>query len=110
MSEFCPRCGNARVGAFRFCRQCRFDYDVVAPEPTAVAQPIDQPVSRRPVRGRLTGRQWLGTGAAIFVGLAVLGSLMNPKGSTAGTAAAATPMSTSRIAAVSPTPAPSYWA
>jgi hypothetical protein len=41
--EFCPRCGTPRLGAFRFCRSCQFDYDglpasqpvpsVIAPNP-----------------------------------------------------------------------------
>ena len=26
-SQFCPQCGTARLGAFRFCRNCRFDFD-----------------------------------------------------------------------------------
>jgi hypothetical protein len=26
-TEFCPKCGNARIGAFRFCRSCGFDFE-----------------------------------------------------------------------------------
>lgn len=26
-SRFCPQCGNARTGAFRFCRTCGFDFE-----------------------------------------------------------------------------------
>ena len=26
-SQFCPQCGTPRLGNFRFCRSCRFDYD-----------------------------------------------------------------------------------
>lgn len=34
--SFCPRCGTARIGGFRFCRSCAFDYDAApAPEPGA---------------------------------------------------------------------------
>jgi hypothetical protein len=33
----CPRCGESRTGAFRFCRLCGFDYD--GAEPTNVADP-----------------------------------------------------------------------
>ena len=29
-SAFCPRCGTPRVGAFRFCRSCQFDFDDIA--------------------------------------------------------------------------------
>lgn len=46
-TDFCPRCGEARVGSFRFCRNCRFDFDDLplagsgpmrpAPRPTPVA-------------------------------------------------------------------------
>lgn len=25
--EFCPRCGSRRIGAFRFCRGCGFDFE-----------------------------------------------------------------------------------
>ena len=26
-STFCPTCGTRRVGAFRYCRSCQFDFD-----------------------------------------------------------------------------------
>ena len=29
--EFCPQCGTARVGQFRFCRSCQFDFDTLTP-------------------------------------------------------------------------------
>ena len=29
-SSFCPKCGTPRVGAFRFCRSCQFDFDEIA--------------------------------------------------------------------------------
>lgn len=32
-SEFCPSCGNPRVGAFQFCRSCGYDFEAL--EPTA---------------------------------------------------------------------------
>jgi hypothetical protein len=34
---FCPRCGTPRVGAFRFCTKCQYDFD--AP-PEAQAEPL----------------------------------------------------------------------
>ena len=40
--EFCPQCGNARVGQFRFCRTCQFDFDTLGAAPAAVA-PIGPP-------------------------------------------------------------------
>jgi hypothetical protein len=47
MAEFCPRCGNARTGAFRFCRSCAFDFDEApldqaTPPPSAPRPPILQ--------------------------------------------------------------------
>lgn len=30
-AEFCPRCGRARLGSFRFCRHCGFDFDTASP-------------------------------------------------------------------------------
>ena len=35
-SDWCPNCGTARTGSFRFCRSCGFDYDPAqAVAPTA---------------------------------------------------------------------------
>ena len=43
-SSFCPRCRTPRVGAFRFCRSCMFDFDDLAPEAgDAAASPTPQP-------------------------------------------------------------------
>jgi hypothetical protein len=43
----CPRCGTRRVGAFRFCRSCGFDFDLVpathAPVPPIVSQRALEP-------------------------------------------------------------------
>ena len=38
MQEFCPRCGNARTGSFRFCRACQLDFDLLPPVPDEGAQ------------------------------------------------------------------------
>jgi hypothetical protein len=43
-TEFCPRCGLPRTGAFRFCRACQFDFDS-APLPVAVTSAVPGPVS-----------------------------------------------------------------
>jgi hypothetical protein len=43
-TEYCPRCGAARIGSFRYCRSCQFDFEsspdaqppqVAAPPPAA---------------------------------------------------------------------------
>ena len=43
-SPYCPMCGTKRTGAFRFCRSCRLDFDLLpgdvpafAPEPSVTA-------------------------------------------------------------------------
>ena len=112
MEEFCPRCGAARIGAFRFCRQCRFDFDGAAPENPALAQLPTSPIARRPVASRMSRRQWFGAGAAIIVGLAVVGSLASPAVPVTG--AGATGGAFRDIAAATTSapasPAPSYWA
>lgn len=49
-AEFCPRCGRARTGAFRFCRDCGFDFDTAtatARMPVPSATP-DSPMSPAP--------------------------------------------------------------
>lgn len=110
MSEFCPQCGDARVGAFRFCRQCRFDFDAgAAPTPATTPSPTPaQPVPTRSPVSRMTGRRWLGVGAAIVVGLALVGNLNKPSGPTAG--AAPTPAPTVRVADAAVTPTVTPWA
>jgi len=35
-ASFCPACGTPRVGAFRFCRSCQFDFDAL----TGLAGPV----------------------------------------------------------------------
>jgi hypothetical protein len=49
--EFCPQCGQARTGAFRFCRSCGLDYDALAMRPTvAPAAAAAQPQAARPAQ------------------------------------------------------------
>ena len=46
-AEFCPRCSAPRVGSFRFCRSCQFDFDeapVERPVPPSW-QVVDRPAS-----------------------------------------------------------------
>jgi hypothetical protein len=42
-STFCPTCGTRRVGAFRFCRSCGFDFDAFP----AIHAPVQPIVSQR---------------------------------------------------------------
>jgi hypothetical protein len=50
---FCPRCGEPRIGAFRFCLKCQYDFDsppasqITSASPTsaAVQAPIDRPLA-----------------------------------------------------------------
>ena len=46
-SGFCPRCGETRVGAFRFCRKCGLDFD----SPEAAAPPALLVTPPRPSPG-----------------------------------------------------------
>jgi len=44
--EFCPRCGTARVGSFRYCRSCGFDFDAEGSSaPDATAPPTGKAAS-----------------------------------------------------------------
>jgi hypothetical protein len=39
-SPYCPTCGTKRLGAFRFCRSCRLDFDQLPDEtPTFAPEP-----------------------------------------------------------------------
>ncbi len=33
-TSYCPTCGTSRVGAFRWCRSCQFDFDAIASRPS----------------------------------------------------------------------------
>ncbi len=95
MSEFCPRCGTARLGAFRFCRHCRFDFEAPDagaatvssfPSPSGV-EPATPP--RAPIsvvgRSRLTSRRLAGTGAVAAVAVILIASLTSGARPTAST-------------------------
>ena len=65
----CLRCGARRVGAFRFCLSCRFDFDLFpaihapvppivsqcAPEPDATSTPDGRDVAKSAARSSLGG-------------------------------------------------------
>jgi hypothetical protein len=58
-TTFCPKCGTRRVGAFRFCRSCGFDFDIDwaihAPIPPADSQrPLEPDAMPTPERKDLT--------------------------------------------------------
>ena len=94
--EFCPKCGDARIGAFRFCRSCGHDHDDFEAEPASTAEPsgwIPAP------RGRPTLRH-VAIGVAIVLGL---GALSNVAGG--GTGAPIATSLASQAADASPTEA-----
>lgn len=43
-SEFCPRCGQPRVGSLRFCRSCGFDFDAPRSQEEQTTPPPQAPV------------------------------------------------------------------
>lgn len=89
-TELCPQCGTARIGSFRFCRSCQFDFDalptitpapaapalapaagpaaapVVAPKPDAAAAPAPNTMAdpKPNTAAALAAVAWLGTAAA----------------------------------------------
>jgi micrococcal nuclease len=102
MQTFCPRCGVARMGAFRFCTGCQLDFDTVgatAAGPLAIA--AAGPSSSR---SRFSRRGLLVAGLAVVVGLAALGSIdKTDTGSPTSAVATATPTARA-VAAATATP------
>ncbi|HEX5822969.1 MAG TPA: thermonuclease family protein [Candidatus Limnocylindrales bacterium] len=101
MTDFCPRCATARLGAFRFCRGCAFDFDAMVQTvqsqlpvavPVAASSPATAVVAARTGR-RFSGRAILGTGLVVVVGLAAMGSFQkaDPAAPTAAVATASQP-------------------
>jgi hypothetical protein len=129
-SQYCPQCGTARLGAFRFCRNCRFDFDaestfVTETGPTtapAEAAPSTSPVEARTsiatttvaairpvaagpaVRGgfRVTKRRLV---VGSVVALIALGAIGNVMGAPAGAPRTGSPTPSPELAAA-PTTAP----
>lgn len=79
--DFCPKCGAQRVGEFRFCRSCGFDFDALpaptvvdAPPPPTEAPSVSSPAFPHPVP-EVTGaaerskRPWVVLGVVIFVAI-----------------------------------------
>jgi hypothetical protein len=54
-NEICSRCGVRRIGSFRYCRSCAFDYEAPPPPPilapTIIAAGPSLPVAAAPVAG-----------------------------------------------------------
>ena len=131
----CPQCGTPRVGSFRFCRNCRFDFEggeLAAPEPpasVALATPVPgaqrpQPASPSGSSGPSAGarkptafeRWWsarsrrarwiIGAVVALLV-LGIIGSVTGPTKPPAASQAAAVLHSTEnpQAAAAAPSPA-----
>lgn len=123
--RFCPPCGKARTGFFRYCGQCGFDFDAPLheseesrPTPTpAVAQPVP-PLATAPLEavgpgavtrgylrppGQATPRKprsllrYATVGVAVLLGLGAISNL------TAGPSPLASP--SAALASTTPTPA-----
>lgn len=68
-----------RVGAFRFCRGCRYDFDTltVSPDRPNVTFAADPAVALGSIGRRLTRRRAIVGALAVLFGLAAVGSLRN---------------------------------
>lgn len=93
MNDFCPRCGTARLGAFRFCRGCAFDFDAEAANQVPAAAVISAAaVTAATNARRFSGRAILGTVLVVVVGLAAMGSFQKADpGSPTAAIATSTP-------------------
>ena len=126
MSEFCPRCAEPRVGAFRYCRRCGFDFDApptslqeqeergegAQPEPPSVAAATPAPVDgwQPPAKRRGRWPRYVVIGVAALVGLSALGNVLSPENgdgiavaSTSPTPRSASPSVSARPETAAPT-------
>ena len=76
---YCPNCGTARVGSFRFCMNCKFDFDAAgqAPAPPPSSPPPNtgqppqsgwqqpQPQQRAPVIPTITRQEYASSARAM---------------------------------------------
>jgi micrococcal nuclease len=109
LTNFCPRCGSARVGAFRFCRSCGFDFDAQATQPSS--PPASVPVAAGGTGNRFSRRTIVVAGVSVVFGLVGIGALTKPE--PAALAAVPTPTHTALVVAAataqpSPTPKPTF--
>ncbi len=110
LDEFCPRCGERRLGRSSSCRSCGFDFDEVA---TAVEPPESQPPPGwQPPRKRGSIGHYAIIGVAGLIGLAALANLFGggtgePASSQAtGAARASTAVAAASTTAGAATPTP----
>jgi micrococcal nuclease len=118
--RFCPTCGRRRTGFFRYCNECGFDFDELAPRPVETiaqavqAQPASEPAPspialntvtlERPTvpppapRWRINERSVVRVAIVGLGALIVLGFMSNILGSGGRPAATAAPS----VALVSP--------
>ena len=90
LRDFCPRCGEARIGAFRFCTGCQLDFDAIGATPGAPADTLPAAVGRS--ASRFSRRGVISLGVAVVVGLAAIGSVQGTESTRSNTAlATATP-------------------
>jgi hypothetical protein len=94
VENYCPRCGTGRLGSFRYCRQCQYDFDsAVGSGQTEAPDPVvDTPLTRSgatpgvvatthvdnvvvgPVAGASVGRRrWVSRRNVLIVGALVIG-------------------------------------
>jgi hypothetical protein len=64
-SSFCPKCGTPRVGAFQFCRSCKFDFDEIDRAAGAVAAPQQTPESGSSATPQSYSEKYAGTPWAV---------------------------------------------
>jgi micrococcal nuclease len=127
--RFCPTCGRRRTGFFRFCNECGFDFDELAPRSAETiaeavqAQPAPEPVPspialntvtlERPTvpppapRWRIDERSVVRVAVVGLGALVVLGFMSNVLGSGSRPAATAAPSSALVSPVVVDSPPPS---
>jgi endonuclease YncB( thermonuclease family) len=93
LQHYCRFCGTRRIGAFRYCRTCRFDFDTGAPmpDPAAVVDVETHVVALASASGSFPTRGLLAMAFIVVVGFAGLSSVApNPESPTAAFSVAAT--------------------
>lgn len=117
MNEFCPQCGTVRIGAFRFCRGCQFDYDTLEsaplePESEALGATRAHAIAPgsptvEPPRPRRRVRRYVVIGTAALLGLSGLSALATPTAPDAPTQPSRPTSTATALAPTAPaTPAP----
>jgi micrococcal nuclease len=96
VKDFCPNCGVARVGAFRFCFDCRLDFDALGSDrssPLAATHAATLATAGTVAVGsnrarRVPGHGLLAVGLCFAVGIAALGSVTEVGPRSAGSSVA----------------------